>query len=66
MSVSVALGIQSEMRMRLLSSVDSPASQYFSTSHKQHDFQKKVTEQKMCALIFSTTSVCNTSHFKKN
>jgi len=41
MSVSVALSIQSEMRMRLLSSVDSPSLQYFSTSHKQHDFQKK-------------------------
>jgi hypothetical protein len=41
MRVSVALGIQREMRMRLLSSVDTPALQYFSTSHKQHDFQTK-------------------------
>jgi hypothetical protein len=26
----------------------------------------KVTEHKMCALIFSTTLIQNTSHFKKN
>ena len=33
---------------------------YFSTlSHKWHDFNKKVTEHKMCVLIFSTTFVWN-------
>ena len=39
----------------------------FSTlSYKRYDFQKKrVTEQKECVLIFSTTFVCNISHFKK-
>jgi hypothetical protein len=41
----------------LMSSVTSPALQYFSTfSHKRHKFSKKKnTEHKMCVLIFSTT-----------
>jgi len=39
----------------------------FSTlSHKRHDFREKVTEHKMCFLIFSTTFVWNISHSKKN
>ena len=44
----------------ILSSVASPALQYSTTlSHKQHDFRKKkkVTEHKMCGLVFSTTFV---------
>ena len=32
----------------------------------QHDFQENVTDRKMCVLIFSTTSVWNVSHSKKN
>jgi len=37
-----------------LSSVAYPAPPYYSTlSHKRHDFQKNVNEQRMCVLIFS-------------
>jgi len=40
---------------------------FFTLSHKRHDFRgKKVTEQKMCFLIFCTTFVWNISHSKKN
>jgi hypothetical protein len=40
---------------------------YFSTlPHKWQDFQKKVTEHKLCVLIFSVTFVSNISHSKKN
>jgi hypothetical protein len=35
-------------------------------SHKRHDFREKVTEHKMCVLIFSTTFVWNISHAEKN
>ena len=42
----------------MLSSVPCRVLQYISTlSHKRYDFQKKVTEHKMCVLIFSTTFV---------
>ena len=49
-----------------------PAVKYFffcfTFSHKRYDFlqKKKVTEHKMCVLIFSATFVWNNSHFKKN
>ena len=37
----------------ILSTVDCPALQYFSTlSHKRHNFRKKSTERKICVLIF--------------
>ena len=29
------------------------------------DFRKKITEHKMCVLIFSTTFAWNISHYKK-
>jgi len=59
LSVSVALGIQHAMRMRhILSSVASPAVQYFSKlSHKGRIKKKKVIEHKMCVLISFTTFV---------
>ena len=58
--MSVALGIQHAMRMRrsILPSVASAPVQYYPTlSHKRQGFREKVTEHKMCLLIFSTTFV---------
>jgi len=58
--VFVALVIRHAKRLRLaiLSSVASPALQYFSTLfHERHDFRKKkIIGHKMYVLIFSTTS----------
>jgi predicted transcriptional regulator len=67
--VCVALVIQNATCMSriILSSVASPTLPYFSIlSRKRHDFREKVTEHKICVLIFSTTFVWYVSHLKKN
>ena len=64
---SVALVTQHAIRMRHIVICGLSGSTIFYTlSHKRHDFQKKVTEHKMCVLIFCTTFVWNISHSKKN
>jgi hypothetical protein len=66
--VSVALVIQHAMRKRriILSSLDCPALRFSTLSHNGTFFRKKVTEAKMCVLIFSTVFVSDISHSKKN
>ena len=66
--VPVALVAQQGKHMHhIVSSVACPAIPHFSTLfHKQHDFQKNVTEHKICVLIFSSTFVWNISYSKKN
>ena len=66
--VFVVLDIRYGMRMRPLSALACPILQNLSTfSHKWHNFRrkKKVTEHKMCVLIFSTTFVWNISQSEK-
>jgi len=38
----------------------------FTKSRKRHNFGEKVTEHKMCFMIFSKTFVWNISHCEKN
>ena len=53
------------MRCIILSSVTRLAApHFFKLSNKQHDLRKKVPEDKMCALVSSTTFVGNMSHSK--
>jgi hypothetical protein len=55
------------MRRIILSFVACLDLPYFSTlSHTQYDCRKKVTEYKMCVLVFPTTFASNISHSKKN
>ena len=64
--VYITLGIQPAMRVCHIVICGLPRSAIFSTlSHKRHYFRKEVTENQMCALIFSTTFVGNISHSKK-
>jgi hypothetical protein len=52
--VFVALGVQHAMHMRHTVTCGLPDSTKLSSlSHKQHDFSKNLTENKMCVLIFS-------------
>jgi hypothetical protein len=55
--ISVALVIQHAMRKRHIAICGlSGCTKFFSTlSHKRYDFREKVTEHKMCVLIFFTT-----------
>jgi hypothetical protein len=64
-----ALLMQHATRMRhIVTSFEAPRSPlYFLTlSHKRCDFRKKFIEHKMCDFSFSTTSIQNISHSKKN
>ena len=66
--VFVALGIQHAMRMRRICHLW-PAPLYNIFPHFLKNctiFGKKVTEQKMFVLIFSTNFVCNVSYSKNN
>jgi hypothetical protein len=64
-SACLALSIRHATRLRIV--VYSLSSPHFSTlSHKRQDFTKRVTDYKMCVLIFSTTFIWNSSYFKKN
>jgi hypothetical protein len=67
--VSVALVIQHAKLMHriILSSVACVGLTEFSTlSHKSYDYRKKVTEHKMCVLIYSTNFIWNISHSENN
>jgi hypothetical protein len=54
------------MRMRHFVIRGLSGSRSSTLSHKRHDIREKVTEYKMCVLIFSTTFVWNIFDSKKN
>jgi hypothetical protein len=64
--VSEAFGIQPAMRMRHNFFCNISLPQFSTLAHKGRDFRRRVTESKMCVLIFSANVVSNISHSKNN
>jgi len=75
--VFVAFGIQHSMYIRHIAEARRAPQTLSTLSHKRYDLRgrggkkkerkkEKVTENKMCVLIFSTTFVSNISHSKRN
>jgi len=62
--VFVALGIQHAMRMRHIANCNLPRSKIIFPHYLTNGtiFEKKVTEHKMCVLIFCTTFAWNIFH----
>jgi len=60
LAISIALVIQCKHNVIWLSVVCPALSHFYTLSHRQHNVGKKVTEHKMCVLIFSTIQTIHT------